>query len=75
MPGPLTIQQAIEHSGAKKVATGWRADCPYNPDHKNLLKIDRNSLGALLMRCHGGCTFYWVARSLREKRDKTLICA
>jgi len=73
--GPLTVKEAVKLTKARKVDKGWRANCPCDPDHKDLLKIDKNSEGALLVYCHGRCSFYLITRTLREQRDQSLICA
>jgi hypothetical protein len=72
---PLTVMEAVELTSAQKFDKSWTADCPYDSDHKGLLKINENSNGALLVHCYGGCSFYWITRTLREQRDQPLICA
>ena len=73
MAGILTVAQAVRLTEARKVSKGWRGNCPCDPAHKGLLKIDANENGALLLRCHGGCKFFWLTQTLREKRD-ALAC-
>ncbi len=74
MPGILTVAQTVRLTEARKVSKGWRGDCPLDLAHRGMLKIDANENGALLLRCHGGCKFFWLTQALREKRDQQLAC-
>jgi hypothetical protein len=74
-PSALTVLQAVALTDAWKVEGGWQTNCPCDLQHKGMCSIRENDLGALLIKCEGGCKFYYLTRTLREKRDQQRICA
>lgn len=53
--------------GVKKSSSGYTALCPGHEDRKNSLKVDAADDGKILLRCHTGCSFNDIVKSLNLK--------